>query len=401
MRLSYFCTTTFLGLGLLAGTVHAAEEPPIGIAAYTLEETPYVFDTAEQHNIEVTLLAKGLPRSFSLAFLPDGDLLVSERGGNLRIIHDATGPNARLDPTPVPGMPAPTPYRNGGLHDLALHPDFDNNHWLYFSFNQPGPKTGDNQTSIPTLMRGRWENGRVEDVEELFAGEPGGTSGMRIAFAQDGTVYMTTGAPFGTEAQELDNVFGKVLRLNDDGSIPADNPFLGRDDVHPAIFSYGHRDQLGLTVHPSGTVFAAEHGPNGGDEVNLLVPGGNYGWPDTSYGRNYDGSKISELPVERGIEQPQVVWIPSIGPSGIMFYDGDAFPAWKGNLFVGSVRYGQINRTGSLERVVLNENYEELRREKLLGQLHQRIRDVIQGPDDNLYVLTDGDEFAVLRIAPN
>ena len=401
MRLSYFCTTTFLGLGLLAGTVHAAEEPPIGIAAYTLEETSYVFDTAEQHNIEVTLLAKGLPRSFSLAFLPDGDLLVSERGGNLRIIHDATGPNARLDPTPVPGMPAPTPYRNGGLHDLALHPDFENNRWLYFSFNQPGPKTGDNQTSIPTLMRGRWENGRVEDVEELFAGEPGGTSGMRIAFANDGTVYMTTGAPFGTEAQELDNVFGKVLRLNDDGSIPADNPFLGRDDVHPAIFSYGHRDQLGLTVHPSGTVFAAEHGPNGGDEVNLLVPGGNYGWPDTSYGRNYDGSKISELPVERGIEQPQVVWIPSIGPSGIMFYDGDAFPAWKGNLFVGSVRYGQINRTGSLERVVLNENYEELRREKLLGQLHQRIRDVIQGPDDNLYVLTDGDEFAVLRIAPN
>ncbi len=401
MRINNICTTVYIGLGLLAGTAQAAEEAPVGIAAYTLEETPYVFDTAEQHDIEVILLARGLPRSFSLAFLPGGDLLVSERGGNLRIIHDATGPNAALDPAPVPGIPVPNPaYRNGGLNDLALHPDFDSNHWLYFSYNKPGPKVGDRQTSIPTLMRGRWENGRVEGVEELFSGEPGGTSGMRIAFAHDGTIYMTTGAPFGSEAQALDNVFGKVLRLNDDGSIPGDNPFLGRDDVHPAIFSYGHRDQLGLTVHSSGTVFAAEHGPNGGDEVNLLVPGGNYGWPDTSYGRNYDGSKISDLPVEPGIEQPQVVWIPSIGPSGIMFYDGEAFPAWKGNLFVGSVRYGQINRTGSLERVVLNENFEELRREKLLGQLHQRIRDVIQGPDDNLYVLTDGDEFAVLRIAP-
>jgi len=393
---------TFLLTSTVSGLTLAADAPPIGIAPYTIDDSPYVFDTAEQHDIEVTLLAKGLPRAFSLAFLPDGDLLVSERGGDLRIIHDATGANPRLDPNPVPGMPAlAEPYRNGGLNDLALHPDFDDNHWLYFSYNRAGPKDGDRQTSIPAIMRGRYNNGRLSNVEELFSGEPGGTSGMRIVFGNDGTLYMTTGAPFGPEAQELDNVFGKVLRLNDDGSIPADNPFLGRDDMHPAIYTSGHRDQLGLTVHrASGKVFSAEHGPNGGDEVNLLVPGADYGWPATSYGRNYDGSRISELPVERGTQQPAVVWIPSIGPSGIMFYDGDAFPAWKGNLFVGSVRYGQIDRTGSLERVVLNENFEELRREKLLTQLHQRIRDVKQGPDGNLYVLTDGDEFAVLRIAP-
>lgn len=400
MRSCFHSTAVFVLL--LPCHLMAADQAPIGIAPYTLEETPYVFDTAEQHGIEVTLLAKGLPRAFAMAFLPGGDMLVSERGGNLRIIHDAIGPNPELDPNPVAGMPTlETPYRNGGLHDLALHPDFDTNHWLYFTYNKPGPANGDRPTSAPTLMRARFEDGRVQDVEELFSGAFGGTSGMRIAFGNDGTIYMTTGAPFGPQAQQLDNVFGKVLRLNDDGSTPADNPFIGRDDVHPAIYSYGHRDQLGLTVHKAtGTVFAAEHGPNGGDEVNLITPGGNYGWPDSSYGRNYDGSRVSDLPVAPGVEQPQVVWVPSIGPTGLTFYDGDAFPAWQGNLFIGSARYGEIDRTGALERVVLNDQFGDIRREKLLTQLHQRIRDVRQGPDGNLYVLTDGDEFAVLRIAP-
>lgn len=392
----------FALLILFAGTAQAADQPAIGIAPVTLQETPYVFDTAEQHDIKVTLLARGLPRAFSMVFLPDGDMLVSERGGNLRIIRAATGANPVLDPEPVAGMPGlDNPYRNGGLHDLVLHPDFATNHWLYFSYNKPGPATGERPSSAPTLMRGRYENGRVQNVEELFSGEFGGTSGMRIAFGNDGKLYMTTGAPFGPQAQQLDNIFGKVLRLNDDGSIPADNPFVGQRDKHPAIYSYGHRDQLGLTVHEaSGTVFAAEHGPNGGDEVNLIVSGGNYGWPDTSYGRNYDGSSVSGLPVEPGIEQPQILWVPSIGPSGLTFYNGDAFPAWQGNLFTGSARYGEVDRSGGLERVVLNENFEDIRREKLLTQLHQRIRDVRQGPDGNLYVLTDGDEFAVLRIAP-
>lgn len=392
-------------LGLYATGAFAADQPTIGIAPVMLTESSYVFDTAEQHGIKVTVLAKGLPRSFGMAFLPDGDLLVSERGLQLRVIHGATGANPALDPNPVAGMPQlPEPYRNGGLHDLALHPDFANNHYLYFTYNkgEPGtPAQGQQRRSAVTLMRGKFENGALSAVEELFASDFGSTSGSRIAFAADGKIYMTTGAPFGADAQNLGGAFGKVLRLNDDGSVPSDNPFVGREGVHPAIFSYGHRDQLGLTIHPNGTVLAAEHGPNGGDEVNVIKPGLNYGWPDISFGRNYDGPKISPLPVAENIEQPLLLWIPSIGPSGLQVYTGDKFPAWKGNLFVGSARRGEVVRTGGLDRVVLTENLDEIRREMLLGDLHQRIRDVRQGPDGNLYVLTDGDEFAVLRIEPN
>lgn len=388
---------------LLAANLQAADQPPIGVAPVTLSDTPYVFDTAEQHGIEVSLLARGLPRSFSMTFLPDGDMLVSERGGNLRIIHGATGANPVLDPQPVPGMPTlANPYRNGGLHDLALHPDFARNHWLYFTYNKPEPGQAERPRSAVTLMRGRFENGRVSDVEELFASDFGGTSGSRMAFADDGTIFITTGAPFGDEAQDLDSAFGKVLRLNDDGSTPADNPYVGDDDKNAAVYSFGHRDQLGLAIHPvTGAVFAAEHGPNGGDEVNWILPGRNYGWPDYTYGRDYDGSRLTNLPVAAGIEQPQVLWVPSIGITGLAFYDGDRFPAWKGNLFMGSARFGEVDRTGGLYRVVLNDDLQDIRREKLLDDLHQRVRDVRQGPDGNLYVLTDGDEFAVLRIAPN
>jgi glucose/arabinose dehydrogenase len=339
-----------------------------------------------------------------MAFLPDGDLLVSERGLQLRVLHDATGPNPVLDPEPVTGMPQlDSPYRNGGLHDLALHSDFANNHWLYFTYNKGEPEVeGQRRRSAVALMRGRYENGALDDVEELFVSDFGSTSGSRIVFAPDGTLFMTTGAPFGGDAQDLKGVFGKVLRLKDDGGIPADNPFVGRDDVNPAIYSYGHRDQLGLTLHEAtGTILAAEHGPNGGDEVNVIRGGLNYGWPDISFGRNYDGPRISASPVADNIEQPLLLWVPSIGPSGLTFYTGDKFPAWKGNLFVGSARRGEVDRTGGLERVVLNDNLEDLRRETLLTDLHQRIRDVRQGPDGLLYVLTDGDEFAVLRIEPN
>lgn len=398
---------TTLGLAMLvAGWAMAADQPPIGIAPVPLKATPYVFDTAEQHGIKVSVLAKGLPRSFGMAFLPNGDLLVSERGLQLRVIHGATGPNPVLDAQPVAGMPQlDSPYRNGGLHDLALHPDFAKNHLLYFTYNKAGPKPtkqGDRQQSAVTLMRGRFENGKLENVEELFAGNLGSTSGSRIVFAGDGTLFMTTGAPVGSDAQDLKGVYGKVLRLKDDGGIPADNPFLGRDDVNPAIYSYGHRDQLGLTVQPgTNTILAAEHGPNGGDEVNVIKPGLNYGWPNISFGRNYDGPRISDLPVADDVAPPQILWVPSIAPSGLLIYTGDKFPAWKGNLFVGSARRGEVDRTGGLERVVLTDKLEDIRRETLLTDLHQRVRDVRQGPDGNLYVLTDGDEFAVLRIEPN
>jgi len=394
---------TIAFMSLLTTCVMGADQPPIGIAPVALNAAAYEFDTAEQHGIRVSVLVKGLARSFSMAFLPNGDLLVSERGGQLRLIHGATGASPVLDPQPVAGVPQlDQVYRNGGLHDLALHPDFANNHWLYFTYNKGEPNGGERPRSAVTLMRGRYDAGQLEDVQELFVSEYGGTSGSRIVFADDGTLYMTTGAPFGPEAQQLDTVFGKVLHLNDDGSIPADNPFVGREGMHPAIYSYGHRDQLGITRDPvSGVILTAEHGPNGGDEVNLILPGRNYGWPDSSFGRNYDGTRISPDPLPEGIEQAQILWIPSIGPSGLTFYTGDQFPAWKGNLFIGSAQRGEVTRTGGLERVVLNDSLGDIRRETLLTELHQRIRDVRQGPDGMLYVLTDGDEFAVLRITPN
>ena len=212
---------------------------------------------------------------------------------------------------------------------------------------------------------------------------------------------MTTGAPFNDAAQDLGSVYGKVLRLNEDGSAPSDNPFVKRAGARPEVFSYGHRDQLGLTIDPtSGAVLDAEHGPNGGDEINLILPGRNYGWPKYTFGRDYDGSRLSPTPLGEGIEQPIVLWLPSIAPTGLTFYTGTRFPNWNGDLFIGSARIGEIPRTGGLERVVFNDKLGELRRERLLSELHQRIRDVREGPDGLLYVLTDEDDGALLRIEP-
>jgi glucose/arabinose dehydrogenase len=213
-------------------------------------------------------------------------------------------------------------------------------------------------------------------------------------------VYMTTGEPFGDTAQRLDTVYGKVLRLKEDGTIPVDNPFVGHAGQRGEIYSYGNRDHLGLTVHPSGVVLNAEEGPNGGDEVNVILAGRNYGWPQVSFGRNYDGSRISKSPVAEGVEQPLIVWLPSIAPGNLTVYTGERFTGWKGNLFVTSARRGEIPRTGGLERVVLNDRLEELRRETLLTDLHQRMRDVRQGPDGLLYVVTDEDDGALLRLEP-
>ena len=202
-------------------------------------------------------------------------------------------------------------------------------------------------------------------------------------------------------AQEANSAYGKVLRLNDDGSIPKDNPFVGKAGTRPEIFSLGHRDHLGLTVHPvTGQLFNVEHGPNGGDELNLIEGGHNYGWPIVSYGRLYDGPRVSDNPSRPEFTLPQVFWTPSIAPTGLMFYTGDKFPAWKGNAFVGSGRKGEIPGTGHLERVVFNEKFEDMRRESLLEDLHQRIRDVRQGPDGYLYVLTEEEDGALLRIEP-
>jgi len=395
-----------IGLALLASPAHSQTAPQYGIAPPPLAATPYVFDTAEQHGIRVSVVTKALARPFAMEFLPDGDLLVAERGGNLRIIRKATTPEAALDPVPITGLPKTDPAGpNVGLHDIAIHPDFARNHWLYFTFLAPIPNEkgidGPPRTARLRLMRGTLEGGRLTGVVTLAEAGPAYPAGSRVQVAKDGKVWVTTGGPFGPASQDLASLYGKVLRFNADGSIPADNPFVDKAGTQGAIYSYGHRDQHGFIIHPvTGQVFSAEHGPNGGDEVNLIRPGGNYGWPAYSFGRNYDGKDLTALPLGPGIEKPLLVWLPSIAPSGLLFYEGDKFPAWKGNLFIGSGRRGEINGTGGLERVVFNAELGELRRESLLGPLRKRVRDVVEGPDGNLYVLTDGDEFAVLKIEP-
>ncbi len=409
MRITVLAATLLLALP--GARLATAAQPALGIAPVKLTQDVYHFDTAEQHGIRVDVVVRGLNHPFALALLPGGGALISERGGALRLVRNATRPGtATLVTEPVGGVPGlDPPYRNGGLHDLALHPDFASNQLVYFTFNKAGnpPAAASPEGTPPrresrvALLRGSFDGRALTQVQELFVGESYNTSGSRIAFGHDGTLYMTTGAPFDEAAQDPASIYGKVLRLTDTGEPAPGNPFAGRAGARAEVFSTGHRDHLGLTVHPvSGAVFNAEHGPNGGDEVNLILPGRNYGWPRVSFGRNYDGSPHSPLPVADDVEPPHLLWIPSIAPTGLMFYDGEGFPAWKGNLFVGSGRRGEIPGTGGLERVVMNERMEELRRETLLTPLHQRIRDVRQGPDGLLYVITDEDDGVLLRISP-
>jgi glucose/arabinose dehydrogenase len=369
------------------------QKPPIGVPHVDLASGPFVFDTAEQHKIRVSVVARGLVHPWSLAFLPDGNMLVTERPGRLRRIRDGV-----LDPQPLAGIPKVHAVRNAGLFDLALDPRFAENHQIFFTYTKPS----ENGQLATALAVGKFEPTGLTGVHDIFVGEwTTLLAGSRIAFGRDGMIYMTTGAASGNAAQDPNSDYGKVLRLRPDGTIPADNPFVGRAGYKPEIYTLGHRDQLGLAVQPeTGAVFSNENGPNGGDEINLILPGRNYGWPLVSFGRNYDGPKISDSPTREGIEPPLVVWIPSIALSGMTFYNGDKFPAWKGNVFVGGMRSGELPGTGHVERVVFNAKMEELRRESLLADLKQRIRDVRQGPDGLLYVLTEEEDGALLRIEP-
>jgi glucose/arabinose dehydrogenase len=274
----------------------------IGVAPVVLTSESYTFDTAEQHKIRVVVVAKGLVHPFSLAMLPNGDALITERGVRLRIVRNATGRGATLDPGAVAGVPQPPTFRGGGLLDVVPHPKFATNGLVYFTYNKTNAvaATPAQQQAAIALARGRFDGKTITELKEIFAGElKSGSSGSRIAFSSDGLLYMTTGAPFGQEAQNGNSVYGKVLRLRDDGTVPPDNPFVGKAGWRPEVFSYGHRDQLGLTVHEAtGAVLAAEHGPNGGDEVNVISPGRNYGWPKFSFGRTYEGPRISDSCVE-------------------------------------------------------------------------------------------------------
>jgi glucose/arabinose dehydrogenase len=284
--------------------------------------------------------------------------------------------------------------------DIALHPFFNENKWVYLAYHKPVGAGADETV----LARGTWTGTALADVRNIFESGATETEASRITFGRDGKLYMSISAPGSPtirRAQNPNDYAGKTVRLCDEGGIPDDNPFVGRAGVKPAIFTTGHRNGHGLAVNPeTDEIWETEQGPSGGDEINVLRAGRNYGWPIVSYGRDYWGAPISPHPFLDGMEDPIVVWLPSIAVTGMTFYTADRFPHWKRNLFVGGLREGGIPGTGQIQRLVFNERWEELRREPMLMQLGQRIRDVRQGPDGLLYVLTAEEDGALLRIEP-
>jgi glucose/arabinose dehydrogenase/alkylhydroperoxidase family enzyme len=373
-----------------------------GVPAVPLPDEPVVLYSAEQPRIRVVPITTELSHPWGLAFRANGDILVTERDtGALRVIREG-----RLDPEPIPGVPEVyTGTRLAGLMDIAVHPEDDR--LVYLSYSKPMMQ-GERRGATIALARGRLEAGALTEVRDIFISEGfgRGVAASRILFGPDGKLYMTVGGAIrsettGQRAQDGATHVGKVLRLNDDGTAAADNPFLDEPGYLPEIFSLGHRNQLGLTFHPeTGLLWASENAPQGGDEVNIINPGANYGWPIASDSREYSGVRVSDTPWLQPFERPEILWWPSIAPSGLTFYTGDQFPAWQGNLFVGSMTVGRMQHTGHLERIVFNGRGEELRREWLLTELKQRVRDVRQGPDGYLYVLTEEDDAALLRIEP-
>jgi glucose/arabinose dehydrogenase len=369
-----------------------------------------VLDVPGGGRIRVVTVATGLFHPWSIAFTPDGGVLVAERNGKLRIIRNGVM-------APEPAWTSPTPPgqgagNNDALHGLAVHPKFAQNHLVYVSYPKNGPKG-----NTLAVSRGRLEGDKLTELAEIFVADAWETSGNlagHMMFGPDSSLYVMVGdrdrlCCTGVEdnslrmkAQALDNHVGKTLRIKDDGGVPADNPFVGRAGVKPEIFTYGHRNGYGLAFHPqTGELWQAEIGPMGGDEVNVLLPGHNYGWPLVSMGRNYTGTLASDQPWFRpGMDNPRMFWVPSISPSSIMWYTGDKFPKWKDSLFVGALT------TRMLLRVSFNQPSQAERREQLLTSLNVRIRDVQQSPDGYIYIATEkaigGDavDGTVLRLEP-
>lgn len=369
---------------------------PTGLAGKPLPKMPVEFDTGEGMRIRVTAVATGLGYPFAIAFLPDNVMLVTTREAEMRVIR-----NGALEPQPMTGLPkgqfggvSGLPGAVHGYMDVVLHPQFAQNQYVYLSYT----KINDGPRSTVAVARGRWDGKTVVEMKDIFVTDPGAAGVVRLAFDRTNHLYMTTG---GGATQDLNSQQGKVLRLMDDGSTPKDNPFAGRSDAKPQVFTYGHRNSLGMAMNPTtGEIWQSENGPNGGDEINVLVAGKNYGWPKVSYGRNYTGPWQTEVPGHVGFEAPIVYWVPAIATSGMTFYTGSKLAKWKGDVLVGSLRTGEIPGTGHVERILFNEKFEELRRERLLDDLRQRVRDIRQGPDELLYVLTDEKPGAVLRIEP-
>ena len=363
--------------------------PPLPALPLTFETTAY--------RIRVSLVAKDLVNPWSLAFLPDGSMLVTERPGRLRLIK-----NGVLDPKPIAGVPAVKALALSGLLDVVLHPKFAENHLLYLSYS----KAREDGLTTTALARGRFDGTGLVDVKDIFLANSWSKSntnyGGRVAFDRDGMLYLTIGERQEEErAQNTGDHGGKVLRLRDDGTVPPDNPFVGKAGYLPEIFSLGHRSPQGLAMQPStGLMWENEHGQQGGDELNIVRAGKNYGWPLATFGINYDGEKHGEPFPRADLEPPFAYWVPSIAISGLMFYTGDKFPAWKDNVFVGGMFQGRTRGTGQVQRIVLSAKGQPVQREPLLVDLHQRIRDVRQGPDGLVYVLTEEQNGALLKLEP-
>ena len=346
---------------------------------------------SEKHTFRVVTLLKGLEYPWSVAFLPDGRMLVTERAGRLRLV----GQDLRLDPKPIAGLPDVVATGQGGLFDVVLHPEHSQNGWIYWAYNAPG--AGGWGTA---LARGKLQGSRMTEVQVLFSMKPKTRSsqhfGGRIVFDKAGMLYLTLGDRGDKErAQKLDDHAGSVIRLHDDGRVPLDNPFAKRVDALPEKFTLGNRNMQGAALHPrTGELWSHEHGPQGGDEVNVMRSGLNYGWPVITYGVNYGfGTRIGEGQTKPGMVQPLHLWVPSIAPSGMAFVSGSKFPKWTGDLLVGALRDQMLVRLElDGEKVV--------REERLLQGIVGRIRDVRMGPDGLVYLLTDDSEGALLRLEP-
>lgn len=344
---------------------------------------------SERHDFQVVTVVSGLEHPWGMAFLPGGDILVTERPGRLRLISGGV-----LDPEPIAGTPEVWANGQGGLLDVALHPEFEENQLIYLSYAKPGPSG-----ATTAVARGKLEGKRLTGLEEVFEAQAWGRRGQhfgsRLVFDGKGYLFISLGDRGEMhEAQNLSNHKGTIIRIHDDGRIPEDNPFVGVEGALPEIWAYGIRNAQGLALHPmTGELWETEHGPRGGDEINLILPGRNYGWPVITYGINYNGEPISDLTEKEGMEQPLHYWVPSIATSGLAIYDAAAFPGWRGDAFVGGLAGTQLAR-------VTFDGHRSVSEETLLKELRQRIRDVRVGPDGFIYLLVDAKDAPVLRIEP-
>ena len=356
--------------------------------------------TVQAQGVKSEPVATGLQNPWALAFLPEGRFLVTERPGRMRVV----AADGTLG-APLAGLPAVAAGGQGGLLDVVVDSDFARNRTLYFCFSEPAGLLGSGNSTAMARAVLSADNSRLKGVKVIFSQKPKFDSpahfGCRINETRSGQLLLSLGDRYHRkdDAQTLDNHHGKTVRVNKDGSVPKDNPFVGKTGALPEIWSYGHRNPQGATLAPDGSYWLVEHGPQGGDEINQPLPGKNYGWPVITHGVNYGGATIGDgLKEKAGMEQPLHYWVPSIAPSGMVFLTSDRYgPAWKGNLFVGSLKFAYLNR------IELSEPFKGkvVKEHKLLADVRERVRDVRQGPDGLLYVLTDSAKGRLLRLLPN